>query len=41
LGIKVLAVSTSYPASELTAADRIVMSLADVTPDDLDELIAQ
>ncbi len=39
LGIKVLAVSTSYPAAELTAADRIVASLAEVTPADLDEMI--
>jgi len=40
LGIKVLAVSTSYPAAELTDADRIVASLADITPADLEELTA-
>lgn len=40
LGIKVLAVSTSYPAAELTQADRIVASLADITPADLEELTA-
>ena len=39
-GVKVLAVSTSYPASELTAADRIVASLADITPENISELIA-
>lgn len=39
-GAKVLAVGTSYAASELTAADRTVASLAEVTPADLDELIA-
>ena len=39
LGMKVLAVSTSYPASELTAADRIVASLAEVTPADLAEMV--
>jgi len=38
LGIKVLGVSTSYPASELTGADRIVASLDEVTPADLDEM---
>jgi len=41
LGMKVLAVSTSYPASELTGADRIVASLAEVTPADLDEMVRQ
>jgi beta-phosphoglucomutase len=39
LGMKVLAVSTSYPASELTAADRVVASLCEVTPADLDEML--
>jgi len=39
-GAKVLAVSTSYPESELTAANRTVASLAEVTLADLDELIA-
>ena len=41
LGMKVLAVSTSYPASELTTADRIVASLEEVTPADLDKMIAE
>jgi len=41
LGIKVLAVSTSYPASQLTAADRIIESLAEVTPADLEEMVRQ
>jgi hypothetical protein len=36
----VLAVSTSYPESELTQADRIAASLADITLTDLNELIA-
>jgi HAD superfamily hydrolase (TIGR01509 family) len=40
LGAKVLAVSTSYPESELTQADRIAASLADITLTDLNELIA-
>ena len=39
LGMKVLAVSTSYPPSELTAADRVVASLAEVTPADLDKML--
>ena len=39
LGMKVLAVTTSYPAEALTAADRIVASLADVTVDDLAALL--
>ncbi|MDP6547293.1 MAG: HAD-IA family hydrolase, partial [Phycisphaerae bacterium] len=39
LGMKVLAVSTSYPAAELTAADRIVESLTEVTPEDLAEMV--
>ena len=39
LGMKVLAVSTSYPATELTAANRIVASLTEVTPADLDKMI--
>ncbi|MHC4563285.1 MAG: HAD family hydrolase [Planctomycetota bacterium] len=34
-GMKVLAVTTSYPAGALQAADRIVASLEKVTPDDL------
>jgi len=41
LGMKVLAVSTSYTASELTGADRIVASLADITPADLEEMVCQ
>ncbi|MCP4375359.1 MAG: HAD family phosphatase [bacterium] len=40
LGLKVLAVGTSYPVSELTRADRVVTSLTEVTPADLEELIA-
>ena len=39
LGMKVLAVTTSYPAEALTTADRIVASLADVTVDDLAALV--
>ena len=39
LGMKVLAVSTSYPVSELTGADRVVASLEEVTPADLDEMV--
>lgn len=39
LGMKVLAVSTSYQASELTSADRIVASLNEVTPADLEEMV--
>jgi len=31
-GMRVLAVTTSYPGDRLTAADRVVDSLADVTP---------
>jgi len=38
-GMKVLAVATSYPPGELTAADRVVDSLARVTPEDLDGLV--
>lgn len=38
-GMKVLAVATSYPAAELTAADRVVNSLADVTIAELEELV--
>jgi beta-phosphoglucomutase len=34
-GLRVLAVTTSYPASALTAADAIVASLADVTVEQL------
>lgn len=34
-GLKVLAVTNSYPAQELQAADRIVASLADITLKDL------
>jgi beta-phosphoglucomutase len=41
LGIRVLAVSTSYPVSELSQADRIVASLTDVTPEDLDRMVRQ
>ena len=41
LGIKVLAVSTSYPVSELSGANRIVTSLADVTPEELDKMVSQ
>lgn len=41
LGMKVLAVSTSYPASQLTAADRIIESLVEVTPADLEEMVRQ
>ncbi len=37
-GMKTLAVTTSYPAVHLTAADRIVESLAAVTCKNLDEL---
>ena len=39
IGIQVLAVSTSYPVSELSDADRIVTSLADITPADLNQMI--
>ncbi|MDP6546811.1 MAG: HAD family phosphatase [Phycisphaerae bacterium] len=39
LGMKVLAVSTSYPASELTTADRVVASLTEVTHADLEEMV--
>ncbi len=38
-GMKVLAVTSSYPAESLTAADRTVDSLADVTIPSLDELL--
>ena len=38
--MRVLAVTTSYPADALSAADRIVASLADVTPTSLEELVA-
>jgi beta-phosphoglucomutase len=38
-GMKVLAVTTSYVADELTDADRIVASLAEVTPADLERLL--
>jgi len=37
-GMKVLAVTNSYPAGELSAADKIVESLVGVTLDSLDEL---
>ena len=37
-GMKVLAVTTSYAADHLAAADRIVASLAEVTPADLRRL---
>lgn len=37
-GMKVLAVATSYSPSALTAADRVVKSLADVTVEDLEQL---
>lgn len=39
IGLKVLAVGTSYPTDELSAADRIVKSLTDVTPTDLKQMI--
>ena len=39
LGMKVLAVTTSYPADALALADRIVASLADVDIDDLAGLL--
>lgn len=38
-GMKVLAVATSYAAAHLTAADRVVNSLADVTVAELEELV--
>ncbi|MBL7133591.1 MAG: HAD family phosphatase [Phycisphaerae bacterium] len=38
-GAAVLGVTTSYPADALAEADRIVASLADVTPASLDELL--
>ena len=38
-GIKVLAVTSSYPAGALAAADRVVTSLADVTLASLDQLV--
>ena len=38
-GMKVLAVTSSYAAESLTAADRTVNSLADVTIQSLDELL--
>lgn len=38
-GMKILAVTTSYVADELTDADRIVSSLAQVTPEDLEQLL--
>jgi len=41
LGIKVLAVSTSYPAQELSLANRIVESLADVTVADLNAMVEE
>jgi beta-phosphoglucomutase len=41
LGIRVLAVGTSYPISELSQANRIVASLADVTMTDLEKMVAQ
>ncbi len=37
-GMKVLAVTTSYPADRLTAADRVVASLADVSLPEIDRL---
>ena len=40
-GMNVLAVTTSYPAADLAAADRIVNSLADVSLQTLEELIRQ
>lgn len=39
-GMACLAVTTTYPASELTAADRVVDTLAAVTPGDMDALLA-
>ncbi|MBT3200014.1 MAG: HAD family phosphatase [Phycisphaerales bacterium] len=39
LGIQVLAVSTSYPTSELTSANRIVTSLTEITPTELNKMI--
>lgn len=39
LGMKVLAVTTSYTADALTQADRIVASLEMVAPDDLAQLL--
>ena len=38
-GMKVLAVSTSYASSELTGADRVVASLDEVTPEDLEDMV--
>lgn len=38
-GLKVLAVTNSYPAKDLTLADMIVDSLAVVTPEDLSQLV--
>jgi len=38
-GMKVFAVATSYDAAHLTAADRVVNSLADATIADLEELV--
>lgn len=38
-GMKVLAVATSYEAATLTAADRVVRSLAEVTVGDLEMLV--
>ena len=40
-GSSVIAVTTSHPAKELAAADRIVDSLDVLTPDDFDDLIAE
>ena len=39
VGMKVLAVTSSYAAESLTAAERTVDSLADVTMQSLDELL--
>jgi beta-phosphoglucomutase len=39
VGMKVLAVTNSYPAEKLRAAQRVVTSLAEVSPADLDALL--
>jgi beta-phosphoglucomutase len=40
-GLKVLAITTSYPAERLTGADAVVASFADITLEMLDELAAR
>jgi HAD superfamily hydrolase (TIGR01509 family) len=39
-GLRTIAVTTSYPAATLTAADRVVSSLDDITVGVIDQLIA-